>query len=120
MLPELRERAALVALLRRPGAKWQDIALDVLETGSAVTALERELRLQDTLFPETDPVVSALAEAAQALAGWEAGGIGVHACFDRDYPSQLRSIHQVPPVVLAGGAPRRPARDRRRGHPAGE
>ncbi|MER7207064.1 MULTISPECIES: DNA-processing protein DprA [Streptosporangium] len=110
MLQELRERAALVALLQRPGAKWQDIALDVLEVGSAVTVLERGLRLQETLFPEADPVTSALAQAATSLAGWESAGIGVHACFDHDYPSQLRGIHQMPPLLFSRGVP---AEDRR-------
>ncbi|MEU0480107.1 DNA-processing protein DprA [Streptosporangium sp. NPDC006013] len=104
MVPELCERAALVALLQRPGAKWQDIAIEVLETGSAVAVLESVLRLQDTLFPETDPVVSAIAGAAETLRGWEAAGIEVHACFDPGYPSQLRSIHQMPPLLFSRGA----------------
>ncbi|MBB2911270.1 putative Rossmann fold nucleotide-binding protein DprA/Smf involved in DNA uptake [Streptosporangium becharense] len=120
MLQELRERAALVALLQRPGAKWQDIALDVLGTGSAVTVLERELRPQDALFPETDPVVSAVARAAESLAAWEVAGIGIHACFDNDYPSQLRSIHQMPPLLFSRGALIEDPRDSRRGHTAGE
>lgn len=103
MSQEPRERAALVALLQRPGAKWQDIALEVLEVGSAVTVLERGLRLQDTLFPETDPVTSALTQAARTLAEWEAMGIGVHACFDDGYPGQLRGIHQMPPLLFSRG-----------------
>lgn len=103
MVPELCERAALVALLQRPGAKWQDIALDVLETGRAVARLEAELRLQDTLFPETDPVVSAIADAAKALEAWEAAGIQVHGCFDPGYPSRLRSVHQMPPLLFSRG-----------------
>ncbi|MFI6454005.1 DNA-processing protein DprA [Streptosporangium amethystogenes] len=103
MLQELRERAALVALLQRSGAKWQDIALGVLETGSAVAMLERELRLQETLFPETDPVVTAITRATEMLAGWKAAGLGVHACFDRDYPSQLRGVHQMPPLLFSRG-----------------
>ena len=103
MVPELRERAALVALLRLPGAKWQDVGLEVLETGSAVTALESRLRLQETLFPASDPVVSAIADAAELVEGWEEAGIGVHACFDLDYPSRLRSIHQMPPLLFSRG-----------------
>jgi DNA processing protein len=103
MVPELRERAALVALLQRPGAKWQDIALEVLETGSAMAALESRLRLQETLFPASDPVVSAVADAAEMLGVWETASIGVHACFDLDYPSRLRSIHQMPPLLFSRG-----------------
>ncbi|WP_440081589.1 DNA-processing protein DprA [Streptosporangium sp. LJ11] len=103
MVPELRERAALVALLQRPGAKWQDIGLEVLESGSAVTVLESRLRLQETLFPASDPVVTAIADAAELVEGWEKARIGVHACFDLDYPSRLRSIHQMPPLLFSRG-----------------
>lgn len=103
MVPELRERAALVALLQRPGAKWQDIALEVLETGGATAALESRLRLQETLFSVSDPVVSAIEDAAETLEAWEAAGIDVHACFDPGYPSQLRSIHQMPPLLFSRG-----------------
>ncbi|MFF0247661.1 DNA-processing protein DprA [Streptosporangium sandarakinum] len=104
MVPELRERAALVALLQRPGARWQDVALEVLEAGGAVTVLESRLRLQETLFPASDPVEAAIADAVRTLEAWMAAGIGVHACFDPDYPDQLRSVHQVPPLLFSRGA----------------
>ncbi|MEU8172263.1 DNA-processing protein DprA [Microbispora hainanensis] len=103
MAPELRERAALVALLRRPQTSWSDVTLAVLDKGSAVAVLESELRLQEVLFAEADPVESAIAEAQKALSAWNSAGIGVHAFFDPDYPSQLRSIHQMPPVLFSRG-----------------
>ncbi|WP_328854453.1 DNA-protecting protein DprA [Microbispora hainanensis] len=34
---------------------------------------------------------------------WDSAGIGVHAFFDPDYPSRLRSIHQTPPVLFSRG-----------------
>jgi DNA processing protein len=110
MASELRERAALVALLQRPGAKWVEIGLTVLERGSAVTALADEMRVQEALFAEADPMESAIAEAGRALAEWEAAGIGVHTCLDGRYPGQLRGIHQMPPILFSRG---RLAADRR-------
>ncbi|WP_103960900.1 DNA-processing protein DprA [Nonomuraea solani] len=98
-----RERAALVALLQRPGAKWAEVGLSVLERGSAVALLGSEMRVQEALFTEADPMESAIAEAEGALAQWEAAGITVHTCLDDDYPSRLRSIHQMPPILFTRG-----------------
>ncbi|TMR99039.1 DNA-processing protein DprA [Nonomuraea basaltis] len=103
MPTELRERAALVVLLQRPGARWADISLSVLEQGSAVAVLAAEMRAQEALFEEADPMESAIAEAGKALAHWEAAGVGVHTCLDEHYPSQLRSIHQMPPILFSRG-----------------
>ncbi|MBB5132393.1 DNA processing protein [Thermocatellispora tengchongensis] len=100
---ELRERAALVALLQRPGAKWGEVALSVLERGSAVAVLAEAMRVQEALFAEADPMESAIEEAGRALAEWEAAGIGVHTCLDERYPSRLRSIHQMPPILFSRG-----------------
>jgi DNA processing protein len=103
MHSELRERAALVALLQQPGARWHEVALDVLDAESAVDVLERRPGMQDTLFPETQAVESAIETAARQLAEWADGGIGVHAFFDHDYPAQLRGIHEMPPVLFTRG-----------------
>jgi DNA processing protein len=103
MAPELRERAALVALLRRPRVSWSDTTLAILEQGSAVAVLESELRAQQVLFTEGDPVESSIAAAVKDLDVWAAAGIGVHAFFDPGYPSRLRGIHQMPPMVFSRG-----------------
>lgn len=103
MSSEPRERAALVALLRRPGARWAEVALSVLERGSAVAVLADEVRVQEALFAEADPLESVIADAARALAEWESAGISVHTCLDERYPSRLRSIHQMPPILFSRG-----------------
>ncbi|WP_062350122.1 DNA-processing protein DprA [Herbidospora yilanensis] len=103
MPSEVRERAALVTLLQRPGAKWAELGLEVLERGSAVAVLGDAMRTQEALFAEADPMESAIADAASMLREWDAVGIGVHTCLDGDYPSQLRSIHQMPPILFSRG-----------------
>ncbi|WP_250563275.1 DNA-processing protein DprA [Sphaerisporangium fuscum] len=101
---ELCERAAVVALLQRGELRWSDVALAVLERGSAVAVLTEQLRVQDTLFPETDPVGAALADAKQMVEEWEKAGIAVHTCLDALYPGRLRGIHQMPPILFSRGA----------------
>lgn len=100
---ELRERAALVGLLRQRGAKWSEAAHEVLEAGSAVDVLRRCLGIEEGLFPETDPVERALAEAVAELRAWTDDGIGVQAFFDAGYPAHLRDIHQMPPLLFTRG-----------------
>ncbi|REE98745.1 DNA-processing protein DprA [Thermomonospora umbrina] len=105
MDPTLRERAALVALLRLPGARWNETAHEVLEADSAVGVLERRLRLQDVLFDEDDAVEKAIVEAAGDITAWREEGLGFHAFFDAGYPTQLRDVHQMPPILFTRGTP---------------
>lgn len=98
------ERAALVALLRRPEVPWSEVALDIQEIGSAQQVLDRALRQPETLFPATASSADELiAAAAEEIAGWQADGIGVHAFFDESYPAQLRSIKEMPPLLFTRG-----------------
>ncbi|MFI5732771.1 DNA-processing protein DprA [Kribbella sp. NPDC051587] len=96
------EKAALVALLRLPKARWSEVAIDILECGGAVRLLETRLGSADTLF-SSGAVEAALTDAAQDVAQWESEGMGVHAFFDKDYPAPLRDIHQLPPVIFTRG-----------------
>ena len=92
-----------MALLQQPGARWQETALDVLDAECAVDVLRRRLGLEDTLFPETKAVESAIDAAMEQIQAWNRVGIGVHAFFDDDYPEQLRGIHQMPPILFSRG-----------------
>ncbi|MEV8512862.1 DNA-processing protein DprA [Dactylosporangium sp. NPDC051484] len=104
-MPEdrLAETAALVALLRRPGARWADITADVLAEGSAMPVLRRALYFGATLFDDDNAIDRVLDAAAAEVRDWLAGGIAVHCLFDDTYPAQLRDIHQMPPVVFTRG-----------------
>jgi DNA processing protein len=95
--------AAVIALLRQPGARWQEIATDVAGEGDAVTVLERALGQQDTLFPDDTAVTAALEAAHRDLQTWHADGIGVHTPLDDTYPARLRDIREIPPIVFTRG-----------------
>jgi len=97
------ERAALIALLRRSGTSWSEIALSIQEIGSAATVLDRTVGQRDTLFPETDTAAGLIADAAEEITGWRAEGIGVHAFFDSTYPAQLLGIREMPPLLFTRG-----------------
>jgi DNA processing protein len=99
----LRQRAAIVALLRVPGVSWHETAATVIERGDAVDLLAERLGEDDTLFALGDSIATVLTTAARDIEDWLADGIGVHTCLDDSYPEQLRDIHQVPPLVFTRG-----------------
>jgi DNA processing protein len=87
----------------RATSGWPLIAVDVLERGSAVALLEEGVGARDTLFPQPARTQEMVDEAADLLHGWESAGLGVHTIIDKSYPSQLREIREVPPVVFTRG-----------------
>jgi DNA processing protein len=97
------QTAALVALLRRPRARWQDIAAEVLGEGEAVGVLKRTLGSSDTLFPDHEAMRAAHDDALDELRAWEQSGIAVHSLLDATYPARLRDIREMPPVVFTRG-----------------
>jgi DNA processing protein len=97
------ERAALIALLRRAQEPWPEIALDAQEADGAATLLRQRVGGADTLLPDDRLVDDLIQAAATDLTGWEAEGIGVHACFDDTYPAQLRDIREFPPLLFSRG-----------------
>ncbi|MFC8848645.1 MULTISPECIES: DNA-processing protein DprA [unclassified Micromonospora] len=97
------ERAALVALLRRPHTSWSETALDIQDNGSARAVLDRAVGHSDTLFPDAESVADLIDTAAAEIVGWQAEGIGVHAFFDSTYPAQLLGIREMPPLLFSRG-----------------
>jgi DNA processing protein len=100
---ELRERAALIALLRGAERGWPMIACDVLERGSAAALLDEAVADRDTLFARPERTDQLIGEAAALLEQWSTAGIGVHTVVDDSYPPQLREIRELPPVVFTRG-----------------
>jgi DNA processing protein len=99
----MRERAALVALLRRPGVSWSEIALEIQEDGSAVSVLDRAVNQPETLFSDARSTAELIDAAGREIAGWQSAGLGVHAFFDDTYPAQLRGIREMPPLLFSRG-----------------
>lgn len=99
----MTERAALVALLRRPGVSWTEISDQIQQAGSAAALLDSLVGQRDTLLPDDSSVRHFTAAAAAEMRDWEADGIGVHAFFDSGYPPQLHEIREMPPVLFTRG-----------------
>jgi DNA processing protein len=100
----MRERAALVALLRRPEVSWSGAALDVQETGSAAAVLDRAVAQAEGLLAGEGTCDALIDRAADEIAAWQGSGITVRAFFDDDYPERLREVREMPPVLFARGA----------------
>jgi DNA processing protein len=89
---------ALVALLQQTRRPWADVREDLTER-SAIELLHSEMppALFGGLFEE------AIEEAQRQVEEWEADGIGVSSPFSANYPSQLRSVHDFPPLLFSRG-----------------
>jgi len=72
------------------------------ECGSVRTAAAGEAPVQGSLF-ETTPADD-VDKAASDLERWERAGIQMVSVLDPEYPSNLRMIHQHPPVLFMRGA----------------
>ena len=96
------EQAALVAWLRRPKAVWSAVTEQLEEDGSVRTAAAGALPAQETLFDVTP--TDDVQKAAADLDRWSLSGIRMISVLDHEYPSNLRMIHQRPPVLFLRGA----------------
>lgn len=95
------EQAALVAWLRRPKVAWPTVTEQLEEWGSVQAAAAKVPPAQGALFdlgPADD-----IEQAAADLQRWEGAGIRMVSVLDREYPSNLRMIHQRPPVLFLRG-----------------
>ncbi len=88
------ETAALVVLLRTRNQPPSVYAKLVEERASASAVLEEELGL----FAR-----DRLGEAEAEIAAWEARGMRVLTVLDRDYPENLRAVHDRPPLLFVAG-----------------
>src|ERR1035437_3719198 len=101
---DVSERGALLALLLDSSGRWSAIADEVEEHGSALQVMESQGVGQQSLFGDSAVDSQSRAEEAEALlAEWERDGMHFSSLLDDDYPYQLLSIHQRPPVVMWSG-----------------
>jgi DNA processing protein len=96
------EQAALIAWLRRPRVVWSGVTEQLEQHGSVRGAAAGEAPAQASLFPAapSDDVETAAAD----LERWERAGIRMVSVLDEGYPSNLRMIHQRPPVLFLHGS----------------
>lgn len=98
--PELREPAALVALLRGGGGPASRYAELVEEAGSAVAVLEQELGLT---LEGPQRMQALIVEAHTAIKQWRAQGIRLLTVLDPAYPRNLRTVHDRPALLFLAG-----------------
>ena len=83
-----------MALLRAGARPWTEYADLVQERASAVAALEDDLGLLAHVELE---------RAGAEVAAWEAHGMRLFTVLDREYPENLRAVHDRPPLVFVAG-----------------
>lgn len=105
-MTDRRETAALIALLRRKDRPWHHYANLVEDVGSAVAILtgdyESPYYEPPQLFDELSEVD--LTAVEQEVADWAAEGIHAITVLDEAYPSNLRTIHNRPPLLFVRGS----------------
>jgi DNA processing protein len=95
------EQVALIAWLRRPGVVWSALTEQLEECGSVQAAAAAEAPAQGSLFETTQ--ADGVDVAARDLERWARAGIRMVCVLDLEYPSNLRMIHQLPPVLFMRG-----------------
>lgn len=95
------EQVALIAWLRRPRVVWSAVTERLEECGSVQAAAAGETPAQGSLFETAQ--ADGLDEATRDLERWERAGIRLVCVLDSEYPSNLRMIHQHPPVLFTRG-----------------
>lgn len=101
----VRERAAVIALLRAVGATGADLSARI-ETAPDIEALlsETSRDVQPALFGSGESGAEQLvADAAADIERWHEEGIAVLTVRDPDYPDNLREVHDRPPVLFVAG-----------------
>lgn len=101
----VEEQAAVVALVRRGGAPWPEIAEQIATKGSALALLKEGLGKvrQEALF-EVQNDSAELDAAISDVRAWQSEGMRLLTVLDQDYPLNLRLVHQQPPFLFARGA----------------
>jgi DNA processing protein len=108
-MSDIRETAALVALLRRGDRLWHHYADLIEETGSALAVLEGEfedpaapatLALFADDEPESEPDLDGIVSEVE---DWLAESMRIVTVLDEEYPANLRTIHNRPPILFIHG-----------------
>ena len=94
MTPTL-ERAALVTLLKTATRPWHVYADAIEARASALAVLEEERGLL---------AHDGLDDAAAEIAAWQRSGITLLTVLDPEYPENLRTVYDRPPLIFVAGS----------------
>lgn len=106
-MTDAREAAALIALLRRGDRLWHHYSALLELAGSALAVLRGDYEepgdpqhrlFHDATFDEPD-----LDAITAEIKDWEREGMGLVTILDDDYPANLSSIHNRPPLLFVRG-----------------
>jgi DNA processing protein len=105
----LDESAALVVLLRTGGHPWKRYAELVEVAGSALAVLEAERSEPTDLFAAAESQDigterAVLQAASEEIERWGSEGMRLLTVLDPDYPENLRTVHDRPPMVFLAGS----------------
>jgi DNA processing protein len=107
----LQETAAIVALMRQPGVPAGAVADLVQDYGSATAALQHvmsggsadqalQLFSPDPVDAVTPPDLEGIQEEIRT---WQASGIALTTVLDAEYPENLHTVHNRPPLLFVRG-----------------
>ncbi len=103
------DSVALVALLRAGRRPWPEYSELVERAGSARSVLEQELerggeRQRQLFGGDREPAPEELLEQAEEdVQRWQQQGLRLLSVLDAEYPVNLRSVHDRPPLMFLAG-----------------
>lgn len=98
------ETAAIVALLRRTKPRWNRVAELVENAGSALALLSGDDAEPERLFDAPLPSDEADLKSIEAeIEEWDREGMRVVSVLESDYPTNLRTVHDRPPILFVRG-----------------
>lgn len=101
------ETAAVIALVRRGDRLWHHYAALAEMAGSALAVLRGEFEEpgdpQRPLFKTEDMAAPDLGAITGEIQQWRDEGMAVISVLDDEYPANLRSIHNRPPLLFVRG-----------------
>lgn len=108
-MTDCRDRAGLIAILRSGTRPWHHVAQLAESAGSALEILEGRYVDPD----EDEPLVLFADQPSERVVdldaieleidGWESEGMTLVTVLDEEYPVNLRSIHNRPPLLFVRG-----------------
>jgi DNA processing protein len=106
---DLREQAALLALVSHSRQPWHKIATLVEEAASAIKLIHGEQPLLDGwLSTDAEPLSEHIApdeldRYVDQIKAWTINGVRLVTVLDDDYPANLREVYNRPPFLFVRG-----------------